>query len=189
MRGSVLLLMFAITGAPCHGQTATAPAATQTARESWVHKQTGIELPLTVGGFKRGEPAPYAGEIGKDSIQIPYTSADAGVTVFLHELAADSKETAADELDNSLAAVQQLAKDGMYTDLKIYKSDGKNERPGWQRAAFTAKIEDKPVASFIYCAVKNGYRIKLRATSQKPNEELQKFLAGLQERVDAAKKP
>ena len=151
------------------------------------HSETGIEFPISVGSFKRGEIAAYLGGPNEKGMAIAYHSDGIEATVFIRHLAPDSRKTAFELVQENLALAKALEKEGKYVDLKIYESDGADERDGWKRAAFSAHIDKTFVMSFIYVKIKEGYAVKLRITGRKlKKEELEGFVKNIQEQVDHA---
>jgi hypothetical protein len=159
------------------------------ATDMYIHSQTGIELPKIIGTFKLGDITPYKGNPDETGVALPYHSENMEATIFIKSFGSHSLKTAPALIEESLAVVKELEKAGTYKDVKIYESNGAEDKPGWKRAAFTAHMDKAFVMSFIYCTVKDGYAIKLRFTCQKlKNDELTTFVKTLQDQVDKAHK-
>ena len=119
---------------------------------------------------------------------VPYSSNGIEATIFIRSVKPEL--TAKKLVKESVSVVKQLEKDGKYTKLKLYESDGKGERPGWVKAAFTARSDGAPFLSLTYVKVAKDHLIKVRATSPLPvDKNIMKFIEELQTLIDAAIEP
>ena len=148
---------------------------------------SGIELPETIGRYKRGKARPYEHEPGKAGVSIEYRSDDAEVTVYVRALGDEAGQTSAYFLQDSLAGIKALEAQGIYSNVKIYGSIPDKERAGWKSAVFTSSSTNGFIISFIYCKVASDYLVKIRATTGNPKSDLlQSILKSLQDIVDHA---
>lgn len=155
----------------------------------YTHSETGIAFPKAIGSYQLGETKPYKGAPGEAGVAISYHAVDAEATIFIRHLSPEPLKTASDLVEESLTAAKEMEKNRIYKDVKIYRSSGAGDRPGWARAAFTARAESAFLMSFIHCRCQNGYLFKLRLTSRNPKDPgLQPFINSVQDLVDRAPK-
>jgi hypothetical protein len=160
-------------------------ARAESGDKPYVHPATGLSFPASIGSFKLGEITKNVGNAGDDAVAVPYHGDGVEATVFIRVKTRDKSFTSATLLEDTMAGIRTMEESGIYKDLKIYKSDGKNEREGWSRAAFTAKSKEQLIASFIHCTVKNDFPIKLRVTGVSAKDEIEEFTKQIQDIVDA----
>src|SRR5690349_6769308 len=134
------------------------------------HPETGIEFPAAIGVFKRGDPAPYHGSPGEPGVAIPYGAKEIEATLYIRHLAAGATKTSADLLKESLVVARVMEHNPKYTGVRIFESTGENDRFGWRRGAFTARLDGAPILSFLYCRVKKDWAFKLRISSHTPGD-------------------
>jgi len=152
----------------------------------YYHSDTGIKLPDTVGPFQLGQAASYPTSSGQTGVAVPYHAREAEATVFIRPMESNSLESASDLLEENLSLVKRMEADGKYTNVNFYRSDGKEERPGWQRAGFTTKSNNLFRVSLIYCSVQRGHAFKIRVTAPNPTEDVKSFVKAVQELIDSA---
>jgi hypothetical protein len=151
----------------------------------FAHEKTGIALPEMIAGAKLGEAKPY-GKGAAAGVAVPYQSETIEVTIFIRPVDAAAKETAETMVEESLAAVKILEKQGTYSEVKVFKGNEDAANPGWAKGAFTARAGGAPVVSFIYGTIKGDQMIQLRITTPKPTGAVEKFVTEFQKIVNEA---
>lgn len=150
--------------------------------EDYKEQRTGIEFPETIGAFKRMKITPYQSEPGKAGVAIEYRSEDTEITAYVRAAGDEVYKNSGEFLAENLAAIKELETRGQYSDVKVFDFSPGKEKSGWKTAAFTARMSNRPVVSFIYCNVVPGYLLKIRATTGNArNDLLQSFMNQLQE--------
>jgi hypothetical protein len=153
------------------------------------HSETGVELPDNIGAYKQGQIGSYPTSSGRTGIAIPFHAPDAEGTVFIRPLDCDSHETASDLIEENLNLVKAMEVNGKYSNVTTYRSSGVDERPGWERAGFTANSQNSLLVSLIFCSVQRGFAFKVRITARKLSEDVRGFIQAVLEFIDRGSAP
>src|SRR5262245_6544605 len=102
------------------------------ATDMYIHSQTGIELPQSIGTSKLRDITPYKANPDETGVALAYHSQSMEATVYIKSLGSHALKTATDLVEESLAVVKELEKAGTYKDVKIYASNGAEDKPGWK---------------------------------------------------------
>lgn len=152
--------------------------------EIYRHAATGIELPRTIGSYYRGEISPYDEKSADPAESIEYRSPHTNVTIYIRRMSPGSKDTAADVVAQSLAVIKLL---NQFSDIQASKVTSPDGKPEWKEVMFYGRANGHQVLSYIDCRIKQGYAIKVRATTDEAmNFSLRAFLQAIQDRVDSA---
>ena len=153
------------------------------------HSESGIELPDNIGAYKQGQIGSYPTSSGRTGIAIPFHAPDAEGTVFIRPLGSGSHETASDLIEENLNLVKAMEANGKYSNVTTFRSSGADERPGWERAGFTANSQNSLLVSLIFCSVQRGFAFKVRITARKLSEDAKTFIQAVLELIDSASAP
>ena len=124
------------------------------------------------------------------AVGIPFHGDDVEATVFIRTPPKESTTPNAIVTD-TIAQIEKMESEGIYDELKIFRGSGEKERKGWEKAAFTAKVDGALIVSVVYATLKNKHTIKIRITTKNPrSESFRKFVTEIQEAIDVkATKP
>jgi hypothetical protein len=161
-------------------------ASARAGSEQFIHRETGVALPVKIAGLVREEPKPY-GPAGAEGVMMHFSDGEATATVYFRPIGESEVTSAAAVVENSLVAIRELEKRGMYSKVEVLPTVAEPAGSPWASTAFVAQMEGKgQVASFVYARIKEGFVIKLRLTTSNPkNEVVVKFVNEFRRRADS----
>jgi hypothetical protein len=158
------------------------------AAEPYLHSDSGISLPDKIAGLVRGSPQEYKVEPNQSGVAIPFQGDEVEVTVFIRATDPAQAMSPAMIIEESLAAVKELEKAGIYTSVKVFGGEKDPAMPQWSKAAYTARSDQGLLISFIHATVKGRHAVKIRITTTNPKSDaIPTFVSEIQKITNAAK--